>query len=663
MALFDFFKGKNAQMTVEEKKYIQNLKEGIIEYVDMHKQGQITKDDLKKMCVLLVQYCKLTRYPQFSLETPMVQYKTFYDNTLASYMRDFNLITVGDGFLDGILSGKYNLSDLFNAIGHEMKHYHQNAIMIEYDKLSVEEQSKFDQKMKESIDAYKKYFILSDSGLRRLVDVDLSEYLPEIPISEYGELVGDMRVASYYTIQSEYEAREAGCSFAVDFFKELGLSERSPEISGLRRDNKNERLIYEAKKRKVDRFNEIYNLELTEIIRLVKELESDSYWFCLGANDALRFLIKDKTIEQKRILLKNAMFHGYTKFLTILIDSIVKDADFKKHKDEISKLISSYLLGKDPYKGVLSDNFQLTTEHFKVDYSKVLNQADLENIIIQTFGKKDFADLLVLYADIKEYSSDMILKCQEIAMQRPIEKSKWFFERLFKKATLTTKYKYLQTCELVPEIKEILECSIERDIACQDLEDHPEKGVIKRYINPEEESSQQSPTGGHKLSLIEGTGDNSLSGIIGAFHISGDTLYLHSRFGNSEEGKKALRKVRSANLPKLKTRLSRDEKKAMLRKAKNKHEIPAMKESIELLLPYLEQFTEIKNVSIKASGDFITYVQSALSDFGFEEVQIEGVDKTENGKGNNTRCLTISRELLIESIKDYQASKNGNLIV
>lgn len=178
--------------------------------------------------------------------------------------------------------------------------------------------------------------------------------------------------------------------------------------------------------------------------------------------------------------------------------------------------------------------------------------------------------------------------------------------------------------------------------------------------------AQNFSTDYDEFSLIEGTDDKSLSGIIGGFHLSKNTLHLHSQFRNTEEGREKLKTVRSQNWPANKGELTQEEQKEVVREAKQLYEIPAMKDSIALLLPYLEKMPHIKNISIESNCAFIKYIRPAFEEFGFTEgvktqEEIEEIEKVSPGDtkedGNRYKTLTIPRKLLITNIKKYQAAR------
>ena len=165
--MVEIFKIKKIKISRNEKKDIKNLKSDIFKYIDKCNQGEITKEEFKKLVVLLVKYCKKTQYPDAVLEIPRVVFRKL-DSSFAQYINELNTIEMDEDYLNTIRLGIRNLSELFDTTGHEMEHYHQHDSVIQYDKLSADEQGKINERIKQSIEAFKKYFRLSKDDVRWL---------------------------------------------------------------------------------------------------------------------------------------------------------------------------------------------------------------------------------------------------------------------------------------------------------------------------------------------------------------------------------------------------------------------------------------------------------------------------------------------------------------
>lgn len=475
--MISFFKKikNNVINSAQDENFI--LENKLFEYIYKYDNGLLDVNELKLFCQLMVEYCKRVEYSEVSLDAPKVIFKSMDYEKCAGYDRNKNSVVFNEKFLERVLSRRYNMATLISSIGHEMTHYFQNSKMLEYDALSAEEQQLVELRMKNLIDSYKNHVKLDKKDIKMLHKL-LAPYLGENELPggyvNLEDFYYDISFASYYTALFEKEARDGAFEFALKVYQKFLDSKYNLSMFGqfefkkffaTEQNNNDEEFV----KYKVlyDKFSEMYRLDEDKILEVVKRIESDDKTLknidITSYDLVLRFLIKNKTIEQKESLLKNAIFNGYQNFALVLVDSMQNDIEFKVNKNNISNYVKNCLTGNLYAELNFSPKYKVCC----VDYSEILNQNDYEDVVVNLV-KNDLlsAKCFVCFSEkTTSFSLESLLKCQQNIFRNNYEERMdydkrcniiLFFEELFKHVKIDDKIKYLKSKKLKPDIIELL---------------------------------------------------------------------------------------------------------------------------------------------------------------------------------------------------------------
>lgn len=364
-----------------------------------------------------------------------------------------------------------------------MTHYHQNSNVREYEKASPEEQREFDEEVKDSIFAYKNYLKLGKDDAEALHTL-IAPYAnrDEAPkgYESMEEFYEDISFASYYTIQSEKEAREGGVDFAMNFYQDLLNSKKFDY-----QDSKNDKSDLDALQEKQEKLYSSYknwlkaleNMDESQIINLVERVESKNpilkNFNAFNYKNVMQYLIKNKTLEQKEALFKNATYNGYSMFAEVLVKGIQKDKDYQENKDEISTFVCDCLVG-DAY-GEEKHRFPnaVVANVGNVKYTKLLNQDSVQRVIsnLLDVGSVFNAEMVIVSNGKTEYSLDFVLACQDQLQEQLSKKEDWegicaksFFNQLFTSMDVGERIKWLDCEQLTPAVYETLREGVDKEV-------------------------------------------------------------------------------------------------------------------------------------------------------------------------------------------------------
>ncbi len=468
---------------MEEKTNKEDLKK-IKSYIKMYEQNTITKDQLKEFCTLMVNYCHARRHADCSIAVPSVEFGKL-DPTICAFYHNDNYVKINEVFLDNVHSKNgASISDLINTIGHEMEHYEQNSKLMDYDSMTAEEQSVVDKKSKTIVDAYKNYFKLNKEDVetlcRMLAPYRLRSYTSDKNFTPPAEFCATISYSSYYTILSEIDARKEGVAFSLDLMSELEKSgaeksifsrvfdrfkkDKSKDFNSILDKEKNnqnnvkenEEGYTELAKKKMDSIQNSFSANEKTILDIARRVES--YGGDLGhLNDghyinALRYLIKTKTLEEKKDLLKNAIFNGYSGIIGVLTDSISNDIDFKKNKEDISNFTMNCLTERSHREenvNVFLDNYDFQSKNaLFADYSKIMTPKQFEQLIGETLKKNVLdAQSLLTCSGYKDFSVETILSYQNTAKSLG-EEGKEFSRQVLIRSNMQKNIKLLESGKL-----------------------------------------------------------------------------------------------------------------------------------------------------------------------------------------------------------------------
>lgn len=475
--------------TVEDKAKKENLKL-IKSYMKMYEQNTMTKDQLKMFCAVIVDYCHNTRHANCSLPTPILEFEQIDPDTCGQYQKT-NKITVNESYLDLILAKKdKSIVDLINTIGHEMEHYEQNSRLNDYDKMTAKQQATVDEKSKKIIDSYKNYFKLNEADVETLCRVlapyRLKDYKSDKDFTPPAAFCALASFSSYYSISSEIDARKEGVAFSLDLMNELEKSgaektifskvfnylkkDKSGDLSSLLNEEK-------IKQNNIKNKEEEYTQHSTNnmnmmaksftanekvILDIARRVES--YNGDLGHlnnahyTNALKYLIKTKTLEEKKDLLKNAIFNGYNRIIGVLTDSISSDMDFKKNIEDISNFTLDCLNNR-PHDETSIESLNA----YYCDYSKIMTPKQFEQLVGETLNKSVMnAKGLILFNDCNNLSTDAILSYQNIAKKAGMA-GKDFNEYILLHSSIQKKIELLQSNQVDKSNLEIITRLIKQD--------------------------------------------------------------------------------------------------------------------------------------------------------------------------------------------------------
>lgn len=457
------------------------LENEIINYYKKHKVQKLTKDELKYLCARVIEYCKLMRYSDVVLETPTLEFADLEEGTSGQYDRFSNKITISEKLLDDILSGKKQLFSLFTTAGHEMEHYRQNSAMIEYDKMSPEQQRQVDEYSREYIDSYKYYFKLSKEDVETFHKL----FTPNIKGNEvpagYSNLESfyeDISFSSYYTIVAERNARKQGNIFLLGMY-ELCENRKKMQLRGMNIDNldlfdeqaedKDDLKYYLEYKKLLENFlDEHIAGDDDKILEVVERIEGENKLLAeIGVDKysrVLNYLLKTKTLQQKQSLFSVSINKNY-RFLTMcLIDSIHRGIDFKSKHNEISSFVRDSLLDYD------NKSEEDLRNMYGMDYKLLLKNEDIEKIIIKALERNEteIANIFMSYNNKENYSLGFLLQCQEITRMRNgdntlSEDDTCFYHNLFAIMSPEEKISYLKWDAVDYKVREQLKTNLNMD--------------------------------------------------------------------------------------------------------------------------------------------------------------------------------------------------------
>lgn len=399
------------------------LRKKLFKMIKMYDENQ--KDLIGRyplFCDLVVDYCKQARHGNSSLPVPKVFFRDL-KHGFAYYTSAKNCIVIDKGLVNKVESGDKSIVLLIETIGHEMMHYSQNSNLYEYEKMSIREQRQVDEQLKESVDAYMNYHRLTKEDLKVLKAISAPFVGEDIVPEGYKtqeEYFEEISSATYFTLKSELEAREEGVDFALSLFKCFEKIGNKPSQSlkfnfmNLKYSRAFDRKEYEKLQREYDDFSENFNADEEMLLKIVKKVESKSdklkKFNSRNYLSALNFLIKDKSLEQKKTLLQNAIFNGYNYFADVLIDSIQNSLEYKENRKEISSFVRDCLMGSAyGYKKLV-----LPYKSFYSDFSSILTQEDFEKVVVETLKISSYNATSLLHGrNVRTFSPEALLVCQK----------------------------------------------------------------------------------------------------------------------------------------------------------------------------------------------------------------------------------------------------------
>lgn len=400
--------GKYKKLDHFNKSQIHFNSKKQIELVEKCKNGTITLEESKKLIKSIFNLYFVLNGDEKDLPLPTLEIKPIeHDDeitiTHATYNHD-NIITINENYYlhDGKPLTIDNLYKLIVSIGHELTHYKQNSKVKNFDKLSKAEQEEILTDGSNVYASYKNSFgYLSEEDIKFLYD----NFAPSMLIPEkYGNeknFLKSMTYAAYLDVQYEQHARIQGIEFLkkfiniyrkinFNFFDTIDAIEKFVEANLDELDCQIEMLEFSGN------LHSIFENTSNSIIKKLKLLESDVSFKSDNYIIPLKYLLKNKPLNEKIELLKGAVLNNIASLGNVIVDLIKQDPEYEKNKikidNELTEIFSTGILDKS------KPDVILTSEAY--NFASSMNLFDLvseENYskIIESLGKQNKLKLLI----------------------------------------------------------------------------------------------------------------------------------------------------------------------------------------------------------------------------------------------------------------------------
>ncbi len=395
--------------------------------------------DMKSLINLLIKFCTAKNYPDVNIVKPIVDINQFMEERESgSYSDYFNLININsklfENFANKDLYERISiLINLFDTVGHEMRHYYQNFLTINYNEMKKVNREYIDEKSYEAIKSFDNYFAPKDEDIKNMLDY-LEPFMDKKIRYESDESknkhIEKISFAIYYSLYAEQEAREAGNDFAeqiIDYvLKSDKVDEEGKYYFGYFKDWANRKkyqlnVSLRESKHQINAFNTNFEkISLENILNIVNDFEGPQFKsksMDIGQYKLmLRLLLKPKSLEEKKVLLKNAIYYGYSQFIGILTDSISHDEYFKEEKQNIDDFCFSCLIG-DAYEPKGQTMNMLKS--FWCDYSQIMSDENYKNLIEYELknGFFNIAKSLLTYSErFPKFSTQDLMNINDITI-------------------------------------------------------------------------------------------------------------------------------------------------------------------------------------------------------------------------------------------------------
>jgi len=290
---------------------------------------------------------------------------------LGNYDRTSNIVTVSSNeliaqFAKGDDKKKLLLAVLFEVLPHEFRHFEQNAMTIYYESLDEKKRKHVEGSLFQIFHDTKRDIKLSKEDVDQIWQA-MSPYIvsdedkKEI-IENYGtidEYLKNVAFGSYLSLKHEEDARRHSVHKArmvlMDLQNSGMLSDKSKTWI---EDIANYYQFVESDMHNQDRmdcykkFEDFFDIENDVLIDMMmgdKKIDQDfreafdRVYPILETKFRMNAFLINKTLDEKRLLLKNAIYNGASSFGRSLIDSIVNDPNFDKNKSDIQAEIFGWL--------------------------------------------------------------------------------------------------------------------------------------------------------------------------------------------------------------------------------------------------------------------------------------------------------------------------------
>ena len=434
---------------MEVYKFIKNkISQFRLEYYffQYYNGKQFSSYNMNTFIKLLVEYCKETKYSFCSLKKPTITIETMSESCLGKYSKEENAIQINKSLIDDVCSGKTDIMEIVDVVGHEMEHYKQNSIELMFDALTAEQQKEISGKVRTEVCLNKKDLVFTDEEIKTIIDLAASNNFKTDLHKQYNnidEYYDDVSEGAYLSQASERESRISGKLLVRELVKKL-LDRRiikkycgskivkaeSIYEDGLIEDE-NE---YFRKEQLYNDFASQFNLNLEEVLELAKEVETScgvvNGDFKDNYKSALKFLLRDLDLKQKVDLINQAIVNNCSILTEASSESIKSEINFKQKRIEISKQV-----GENIVKDLKRPDSKIKARTI-VNCLNILEHSEYEDILLSVLGINiDEAIGVLELRPSNEFSADFIINSEIIISKinnlDPFKK-RWFYVDLFR---------------------------------------------------------------------------------------------------------------------------------------------------------------------------------------------------------------------------------------
>ena len=482
MGEFKLIAKRIVQNEEERQQKLVELSEKLKEYFQQFYSDNITETNLKEYTQIILDYCKLSKYSDCPLETPKLEFKPIAGKATCAYYNFLtNTICIGENSIQEILIGKLSVFELVDSIGHEMRHYEQNAYIRLFKQMSPEEQKQIPKEVMNLISKYLKSSKLTEKEIKLLRDKFYqNSNIPDSYDNEKSYLCA-LDLGAYASLITEKEARESGFELVNEIINKIQSSMELTDYQAKAFNLEKEKYFFSIEGEETlgnrysdyfKQFNENNKLNFDGILGSVERIEKNYPEFRkIDGGEyyrVLRYLVDNEIPGYKAYLLQSAMKKGLYIFADILVDSMMADVYYETEKDRASEVVRSDLI-RFCCNDLRDSDKRLVLNSCK----KMLNMQDFQAVAERVI-ESDISNAHNFIKNGQMLTLDFLEKCQNI-YDRSIEKQDgWedflkegktlFFAHAFRNADIESKIKYLENSErLQPEILDELIKAIKED--------------------------------------------------------------------------------------------------------------------------------------------------------------------------------------------------------
>lgn len=374
--------------------------------LDKYVAGAISDKETQKFLLNVCNFCYRSYFPNEDAPFPTISfeklesefndaYTTFGYHDSATKSITINFVSAEKNDIKAGETDKIvDFLKYISVIGHEFQHHKQLYVKEKYEKLSEEEKDKIGEVTKKILTEYEADFNGLEPEETKILYETFTPYL-KIPFKKYEDekqFCASVAFSTYADLLYEKNARDAGYSFTKEFLDFCKLSKHAtPQVKNWIWEKSLALFDLEIDElgQETDRIgiqiyaNKLFNMDNETIIKTINLLEksfpaSDKI-DTIFLQKQLRFLIKNKSIEEKFELLENAIHNGIRSLFDVSTDLLISDANYYKYKEKIENKIVNYL--SNGYINPEKQEETLFVGSYCLAYSKILPEEKVVEVI------------------------------------------------------------------------------------------------------------------------------------------------------------------------------------------------------------------------------------------------------------------------------------------